>query len=94
MTPQLVWQFKPLQLHSHVPGGSVVKNPASNAGDARDIGLIPGSRRFPGKGNPLQYSCPENSMNRGFWWAVVHKVTQSRTQLSTHASLCFGQFCT
>ena len=94
MTPQLVWQFKPLQLHPRPPGGSMVKNPPSNAGDARDIGSIPGSRRSPGRGNPLQYSCLENSMNRGFWRAVVHKVTRSQTRLSPHASPSFGQFCT
>ena len=47
--------------------GSVVKNPPANAGDSRDVGLIPGSGRSPGvgNGNPLQYSCLENSMDRG-----------------------------
>ena len=93
MTPQLVWQFKPLQLHPRPPGGSVVKNPPSNTGDARDIGLTPGSRRSPGRGNPLQYSCLANSMNRGFWRAVVHKVTQSQTRVSTPVSPSSGQFC-
>ena len=50
-----------------VPGDSVVKNPPANAGNARDSGLIPGSGRSPGEGNgnPLQYSCLENSMDRG-----------------------------
>ena len=45
----------------------MVKNPPANAGDARDLGSIPGSGRFPGdgNGNPLQYSCLENSMDRG-----------------------------
>ena len=48
------------------PGGILVKNPLANAGDARDTGLIPGWGRFPeeGNGNPLQYSCLENSMDR------------------------------
>ena len=50
-------------------GGSVVKNPPVNAGDA---GSIPGSGRSPGvgNGNPLQYSCLKNSMDRGAWWAL------------------------
>ena len=49
------------------PGGTVVKNPPANAGDAGDVGSIPGSGRCPGeeKGNPLQYSCLENPMDRG-----------------------------
>ena len=51
----------------------VVKNPPANAGDARDLGSIPGSGRSPGGGdiNPLQYSCLENPMGRGAWWATV-----------------------
>ena len=62
------------------PGDSVVKNPPANAGDA---GSIPGSGRSPGggNGNPLQYSCLENSMDRGAWQATVHGVTKSQTQL-------------
>jgi len=46
-----------------------------------DAGLIPGSGRSPGEGNgsPFQYSCPENSMDRGAWWAIVHGVARSRT---------------
>ena len=57
---------------------SVVKNPPANAGDK---GLIPGSGRFPGvgNGNPLQYSCLENSRDRGAWQVTVHVVTQSQT---------------
>ena len=51
------------------PGGAVVKNPPANAGDVRDLGSIPGSRRSPGVGNvnPLQYSCLVNPMVRGVW---------------------------
>ena len=51
------------------PSGIVVKNPPTDAGDARDAGLIPGSGRSPGVGNgaPLQYSCLENPMDRGAW---------------------------
>ena len=62
------------------PGGSVVKNLPANA---RDIGFILGSIRSPGggNGNPLQYSCQENPMDRGAWWAMVHGVTESGTQL-------------
>ena len=56
------------ELDSYLPGGSVVKNPPANAGDA-DMGLIPQSGRSPGEGNgnPLQYSCREKSMGRGAW---------------------------
>ena len=59
----------------------VVKNPPANAGDARDVGLIPGSGRSPGvgNGNPFQYSCLENSMDRGAWRATVHGITKSQT---------------
>ena len=61
----------------------VVKNPPANAGDLRNTGSIPGSGRFPGKGhgNPHQYSCLENPMDRGTWWVTVLGVTQSRTRL-------------
>ena len=57
----------------------VVKNPPDNAGDARDMGLITGSGRSPagGNGNPLQYTCLENSMDRGARWATDHGVTKS-----------------
>ena len=59
----------------------VVKNLPANAGDVRDVGLIPGSGRSPGggNGNPLQYSCLEDSMDRGAWQAAVHGVTKSWT---------------
>ena len=62
------------------PVALVLKNPPANAGDLRDMGLIPGSGRSPGgeKGNPLQYSCLENSMDRGAWWATVDRVTKSQ----------------
>ena len=63
------------------PGGSDGKASVYNAGDP---GSIPGSGRSPGEenGNPLQYYCLENSMNRGTWWAAVHGVAKSWTQLS------------
>ena len=61
------------------PGGSVVKNPP-----AGDVGSVPRSGRSlgGGNGNPLQYSCLGNPTDRGAWWATVHVVTKSRTQLS------------
>ena len=59
----------------------VVKNPATRAGDARRVGFILGSGRSPGvgNGNPLQYSCLENSMDREVWQAMVNRVTKSQT---------------
>ena len=67
----------------------VVKNPTANTGDVRDMGLIPALGRSPGGGhdNPLQYSCLENPMDRGAWWASFHGVTKIWTRLkwlSTH----------
>ena len=61
----------------------VLKNPPANAGDIRDLDLILGSGRSPGlgHGNPLQYSCLENPMERGAWQAIVHRVTKNQTQL-------------
>ena len=61
----------------------VVKNLPNNAGDIRDLGLIPGSGRSPGRGhgNPLQYSCLENPMDGEAWQADVHRVAQSWTRL-------------
>ena len=70
----------------HFPGGSDGKVSACNAGDP---GSIPGLGRSPGEGNgnPLQYSCLENSMNGGAWWATVHGVAKSQTRLSDFTSL-------
>ena len=70
------------------PGGSDSKASARNVGDP---GSIPGSVRSPGEGNgnPLQYSCLENSMDGGAWWATVHGVTKSQSQLSNFSSLHF-----
>ena len=64
----------------------MVKNPPANAGDSRDTGSIPGSGRSPGgeNGNPLQYSCLENAMDREAWWAAVHGVAKSWTWLSIY----------
>ena len=57
------------------------KESTCNAGSKSDVGSIPGSERPPGGGhdNPLQYSCLENPMDRGAWWATVHEVANSRT---------------
>ena len=76
----------------------MVKNPPSKAGDPRDVGLIPGSKRSPrgGNGYPLQYSCLENPMDREAWQAAVHGVAKSWTQLNrctfthTHAHTMLG----
>ena len=59
----------------------MVKNPLANAGDIRDLGSVLGSGRFPGEGhgNPPQYSCLENPMDRGAWWTAVHEVAESDT---------------
>ena len=63
------------------PGDSVVKNPPANAGDIRDARLIPESGRSLGKGNgnPLQYACLENPMDREAWQATVHVVKKNGT---------------
>ena len=67
----------------------MVKNPPANVGHARHTVLIPGSGRFPGErnGNPLQYSCLENPMDRGAWWATVHGVAKSQTRLNNLANI-------
>ena len=67
----------------------VVKTSPANAGDIGDVSSIPGSGRSPrlGLGNLLQYPCLENPVDRGTWWAAVHRVSKSRTRLkhlSTH----------
>ena len=69
-----------LQMFNRI-GGSVVKNLLTNVGDARDTGSIPGPGRSPGggNGNPFQYSCLGNTMDRGAWRATVHGVTESET---------------
>ena len=66
--------------------GTAVKNASANAGDTRDVGLIPGSGRSPGGGNgyPLQYSWLENSMDRGAWWATVSGMAKIQMQLITY----------
>ena len=69
----------------------LVKNLPATAGDVRSEDLILGSGRTPGEenGNPLQYSCLENPMDRGAWWATVHGVTKSQIQLLTEQQQSF-----
>ena len=79
----LITALVPLGRRSRVVEASqvalVVKNPPANAGDIRDAGLVPGLGRYPGgeHGNPLQYSCLENPMDRGARLAIVHRVAKS-----------------
>ena len=72
----------------HFQVALLVKNPPASAGDIRDSGLILWSGRSPGEGNgnPLQYSCLENPMDRGAWWASVHKGRKesNRTEMTQH----------
>ena len=72
------------------PGGSEDKVSAYNVGDP---GLIPGSGRSPGEGNgnPLQYSCLENPMDGGAWWATVHRVAKGRTWLSNFTFISLSE---
>ena len=63
------------------PGGLAVKNPPANATDTGDMDSIPGSGTSPGEGNgnPLQYFCLGNPMDRGAWWATAHAIAKSQT---------------
>ena len=90
----LITTSVPLSRRSGVEEASqvalVVKNPPANSGDIRDVGLVSGLGRSPGgeHGNPLQYSCLENPMDRGAWRAIVHRVAKSWARLkrlSTHS---------
>ena len=83
--PSIHFLIYPSHLTIHCfPCGSVVKNPPASARDTGDTDSIPGWGRSlgEGNGNPLQYSCLENSMDRGAWWATVHGVTKCQSQLS------------
>ena len=73
-------------MHISFPSGLVVKNPPANAGDA---GSNLGSERSlrEGSGNPPQWSCLENSMDKGAWQATVHGIAKNRTQPSVHAAI-------
>ena len=72
----------------------MVKNSPANAGDVRDAGSIPGWERYPGggHGNPLQYSCLENPLNRGAWQATIHRFAElDMTEASEHALQVTGK---
>ena len=88
--PGAYLQYIPTCLHvESFPGGSVVKNMPASTGD---VGSIPGSGRSPGeaKGNPLQYSCLGNPMDRGAWWATVRGLQRVGHDLMTKQQLnCF-----
>ena len=96
--PFFIGGFAPIAFYiafyNSFPSGSVEKNPPGNAGDAGDVGSIPGSGRSPGveNVNPLQYSCLENAMNGGSWCATVHGVTESWTRLSNWTASCWVRF--
>ena len=77
--------FEPWQDSFELPDIFLGKECLSNTGDLRNSSSIPRSGRSSegGNGNPLQYSCPENPMDRGAWWATVHEVAKSWTRLST-----------
>ena len=90
LSKQLVMLFGytvPLDAFQSFPGGSDGKESACNAGD---LSSVPGLGRSPGEGNGnlLQYSCLENSMDRGAWWATVHGVVKSWISLSTNMHTC------
>ena len=79
------WNLKtPTSTHKGFPGAAVIKNSPVNAGGTRDVASVPRSGRFPGEGNgnPRQYSCLGNTMDRGAWWATVHGVAKRWTPLS------------
>ena len=89
--PHIQWvQANRDKYWSGVPLALVVKNLPAKAGDIRDVGSIPGSGRFPWRRacNPLQYSCLENPMDRGSWWATVHGVAESDMTEATSRAAC------
>ena len=94
MRAPLSWALSPFNMILLVflwgfPVGSVVKNLSANTGNTGDAGLIPGLGRSPrgGNGNPLQYSCLENSLGRGAWRATIHGVTASDMTELAHTQL-------
>ena len=77
----LIYYASVYTIQNGFPGDTMVKNPPARIGDARHLGLIPGSGRslLEGNDNPLQYSCLENTKGRGVWWATVLGDSKSRT---------------
>ena len=77
---KVILYFPPFLICGGFPDGSVGKESTCSAGDTGDMGSIPGLRRSlgGGNGNPLQYSCLENPMDRGAWWAIVHGVAKNQ----------------
>jgi len=73
----------------------VVKDLPANAGYTRGVGSVPGLGSSPGvgNGNPFQYSCLENVLDRGASWSTVHGIAESQTTLSTHTRFVMPQFC-
>ena len=82
--------FVMLNVNMGFPGGTLVRNLLANAGDSSEAGWTPRSGKPPGVGHGklLQYSCLENSMDRGTWWVTVHGVTKSQTRLITTTNKC------
>ena len=81
--PTFSFISKSLTVKKGFPNGLVGEESAYSAGDTGDASSVPGSVRFPrgGNGNPLQYPCLENSMDRGAWQALVHRVSKRQTRL-------------
>ena len=84
VTPQLMNIYYRVHISQGFPGGTSRKESTCRCRRHRDSGLISGSGRYPGEGhgNPLQYYCLENPMERRVWWAIVHRIAKSWTQLS------------
>ena len=90
MTQSVMSHYFVVQREWGVPVWALmVKNPLANAGDIREVGSIPGSRRSlrGGHDNPPQYSCLENLMDRGAWWATVHRVVSQGGKKLLHRKL-------
>ena len=83
-------QYKVFVQATGFPGGTVVKNPPANEGDAGDPSSSPGSGRSPGGGNsnPLQYSCLENPMDRGAWQADYSPWDRKESDITKHTIMC------